>query len=851
MYGDNTITRGQLFDNASFKSGNLARVKLNEFCVYDGVVRHIDYVTRKVDVDIDGHEVKDCIYVTNTVAGMLGFSSTQLPPVGTSIICFYTGDVNWVISTQPAYTKNVFQYQGDATGVNEYSQASDKELAAKHEEDMVMSQGYATSRDVLPGEEEFANNLGMALRLLTNIAQLDAGGLAKIECHLYNDMVRIVDNYYAHHHAGGDTFIWSNGRNNYEEHFTQYPGEAMGGLVKGVYAEPFKPFAPQDVFTLPDGVSPISATGKWRKSSYLGFLGDMLHYWITEPVKVISNYAQGAARASRFKTWVGADGTLMVQAAGDIMINVTQHMVIPEIHFKWDDPAYDPDKVLQQLDIEYLKIWGKGKTYWEDIKVSCWQMRNYLKYITIWHSLERFRQMSKAGSTKYCSIKPETENPVGNPLSAEGDKIQANGEIPSGGGGSCLLHLSPDSSITLVSGDSTSCIMNNGNIQLSAPHNIEIKAGGTFSVTSRDISLKAARHIEIASLAGTIFMKARTALKALCEAGRIWIKGDAPNTISKKDEDSLGFPEDQEFNKYSIVIDSSRGETLVHGYRGVTVGATGPDSAIYVQNMGPRGSVNFRARGNMNSMSSMYNIRTNTLLYYTWITRWWGRYHNIMGTLQVQPGIVDLNSWTRVWNLASPNTLYARVFQSKETSQVFPTKPELREIRQATAYPIVYSDKDLWDHIYNKVKVATITTPYVKDEFKNGDEKWEFYDWQKEINKKEVLAPSSLKADPWMDTFMKCEVEEDRLKRYHDIHWDDAEELKLLYQLRTKRKSYPWPGKDAKFFLFEKTSPEKVPIGAPWNRDFKKEDIGSLSDMKPKDIHYFFLKKGQEDKLQK
>jgi hypothetical protein len=124
--------------------------------------------------------------------------------------------------------------------------------------------------------------------------------------------------------------------------------------------------------------------------------------------------------------------------------------------------------------------------------------------------------------------------------------------------------------------------MNNGNIQLSAPHNIEIKAGGTFSVTSRDIVLKAARHIEIASLAGTIFMKARTALKALCEAGRIWIKGDAPNTISKNDENSLGFPEDQEFNKYSIVLDSSRGETLVHGYRGVTVGATGPDSAIYV-----------------------------------------------------------------------------------------------------------------------------------------------------------------------------------------------------------------------------------------------------------------------------
>jgi ribosomal 50S subunit-recycling heat shock protein len=29
-------------------------------------------------------------------------------------------------------------------------------------------------------------------------------------------------------------------------------------------------------------------------------------------------------------------------------------------------------------------------------------------------------------------------------------------------------------------------------------------------------------------LAGSIFVKARTALKALCEAGKVWIKGDSP-----------------------------------------------------------------------------------------------------------------------------------------------------------------------------------------------------------------------------------------------------------------------------------------------------------------------------------
>jgi hypothetical protein len=95
------------------------------------------------------------------------------------------------------------------------------------------------SRDLLPGEEEISNNIGVALRLLTNFAQLDSGGLAKIECHLLNDMVRIVDAYFAHHHCGGDTLIWNNGRNNEESHFTSYPHEAAGKQKEEeMFAEP-------------------------------------------------------------------------------------------------------------------------------------------------------------------------------------------------------------------------------------------------------------------------------------------------------------------------------------------------------------------------------------------------------------------------------------------------------------------------------------------------------------------------------------------------------------------------------------------------------------------------------------
>ena len=76
--------------------------------------------------------------------------------------------------------------------------------------------------------------------------------------------------------------------------------------------------------------------------------------------------------------------------------------------------------------------------------------------------------------------------------------------------------------------------------------------------------------------------------------------------------------------------------------------------------MAPGSDINIRAKNHINTICDMYNIRANTLLYYTWITRWWGRYHNIMGTLQVTPGCVDMNAWTRVWNLSSPTVLYAK-----------------------------------------------------------------------------------------------------------------------------------------------------------------------------------------------
>lgn len=834
-YSVQKVTRSVIENQSSIQNGNQSNTKLIESNIYQGVVAHVDYVSKRLTVCVDDQLVQNCIYATNTIAALLGFASTQLPPVGSKVICLFTGTNNWVISTQPMYKRNIASYAGDVTGVREYSQIGDKELATFHDDECEVQHGYPTSRDLLPGEEEYTNNMGVALRLLQDFAQLDAGGIAKIECHLYNDMVRIVDNYYAHHHCGGDTLIWSNGTNNKEDHFTQYPYEAAGKTKPDdPYAASFEPFSQQDVYTIPEEVSPISSTGFWRKSSYLGFLGDMLHYWVSHPVEVIQGTASQLLKSTRFKTWVGADGTLMVQTAGEVMIEVTQHMVIPEIHYKWDDPAYDPDKILANLNIEYLKLWGEGKRHWQDLTVSTWQMRSYLKYITLWHSLERFKQMENASEGQYCTIPTEKDSPGGSPMCGEKDKEQANPDVTNSGAGHCVLHMSQTGSLTVISNNCTSTIMDNGNISLTAPYNIEIKAGNVFSVTAKDVVIKAHRNIELLSLAGSVFIKARTALKALCEAGKVWIKGDSPAT----DDVNSPYANQLEFNKYSIILDASQGETLVYGNKGVTVGTNGPDAKINIESTGSNGCVDIYAPNTIKAYSQQQILfKANTHISEINGTYWYGQVFNMFNSHQFSPSSLEVKVPARIQSVMIPTVIYSHSYASYEQEHLGPVIDEDKDRTQSDAHPIIIKNGDA-EAAIRDVNIKNSTTDYYNLEFERGSQRWKLFDWKVADN---ILSANSLKAEPWTDIFIH-EDDTEFKKQFVEFKWEDRKNIQLLKAPRTEQRSYPWPGKNAKMFVFDKTLDEAPELSAAWDKHFEAKDISSIKDMKANNIVYYFLK---------
>lgn len=807
-------------------AGTVGDSKLLDHNIYLGKVVEVDPLSRRLSVYVNDQLLHNCIYATDTLAALIGFANTQLPAIGQTVVCLYTSTLTWVIGSQPQHIKDVNTYSGTvAAPPNKYSQIGDKDFSRKYEdEELNIRQGYPMSRDLLQGEYEFSNNIGVALRLLTNFAQLDSGGLAKVECHLLNDMVRIVDAYYAHHNCGGDTLIWNNGRNNYEDHFTSYPHEAAGKLEEDQeYAEPASPWESQNISKIPEDASPISSTGRWRKSTYIGFLGDMIHYWVTQPVEVLSNYAQQAARASRFKTWVGSDGTLMVQAAGDIMIEVTQHMVIPEVNYKWDDPEYDPEKAMADLNDEYLKIWGEGEQHWQDIYVSCWQMRNYLKYITVWHSLQRFRQLQ---DSKFCTIKPEAENPVGNTDCGEKDKKEAGAHTDPKGAGHAIFHMSPGGSISVISGDSTSMIMDNGNIQLSTPNNIEIKAGGTFSVMAKDVSIKSYKFMEIASLTSSLTLKARTAFKALCEAGRMWLKSDAPNMSASSDLPI-------EFKKYSIVIDSSQGETLMHGAKGAVVGTTGAGGIVNIQSTGAGGQVQV-----FGSFIKMYGLNTvllksQLLGFAGQVSKFVGQILKIFNNMRVTNARVDINSVLKATYIGCPNTISAYSgFIDAELDRVMTTLED-DKLAAFCSVDVESESADIVGQDAQFLQTITTSSDYPKYEFK--DSWWKFENWEGKIDNKSVLSYNSLKAEPFTEGMINETLKYDM----------DTVEFKNfgapLSAPRTLTSSSMYPGKESMIFVFDKTDLIET-LSEPCKEDFQLKDIAKMSDMKPKDLKYYFLK---------
>lgn len=794
--------------------------------IYKGRIAELDFGLRTLVVSVGLQQVPGCIFAAGELASFFGLGEYGMPMIGAEVSLLYggAGAASIVLGTSGTMHPAAKVGRSSLTGYTKQNRAGNEKAFKRSEERKPSNtrKGNLPPIDLLPGEMMKTSGLGPAIKLLYNFASLSASDCAKVEACILNDMVRIVDNYFVHHTCGGDELVWTAGdRCTGEEHFSSMLFEAEGKKTKE--EELAKSPVAEFNYDIKESVeNPFSDTGRWRLSRYWGFLGDMVHKWVTTPTEVTSNIMEGAFRTGQYRSWIGSDGTLCIQSAGGVQIEVTQNIVIPAILKAWNQPDFDMEKAMEDLDSELLKVWGSGPQ-WKDLTVAVWQLRYYSKYIALWHSLDRFRQLEKKD---YCKIPKEDDDEVKKrtPAAEYEDRSSCDQEVEEPREHHALLSMDMGGNVALTSQGNTSVILSNGSIQASCPGNLELKAGGTVSIQGKNVSILGGQTVEIMSIFGRLTLKARTLFQALCEAGVLWLKGDA-----KKDKQVEENPLDGEepvFSEYAVVIDAAEGKTLIHGAEGVTVGSTEEKADVVVQATGKDAGVHLLSKKDITLQA-----KTGALiaLCKNWICNalnigLYGSKVIKLGTqVAIQKGILHAQLiYTQL--AAAYGTFLGRSKYVAEEDDIEPYKPETE-----TA--------DL-DAIKREAESAAEEMEdghdYQNNEFGEGKacSAFKFPEWDKEFEE-EADATLSLKR-----SFYEEEAEASKYKdKYTTVKQSEA---KTMQGKRTEQ-STPFPGQTVKRFEFSAQLDDRL-LGEPWKESFSAGDIKTLGDMTPKEYTYVFYK---------
>ena len=527
-------------------AGVEAEAELVSGSVYDGVVTHRDSGNGVYQVTlVDGRVLPECVNGADAVCGMLGIQSRRQIPQGTPVKVVYDS-TPCILGTLPG---NV----ADTTGARGRTMTGE-EVDAYPEGSPDLQEGAHPIEDMLEGEMDMTNNLRVGLQLLTTFARLQAGSRAVVETCLLNDMVRVVSEVFRHHSATGDQEIYNDGRLNSVEHATSYEHETWG--LDDPAGERLQ---------VEDGKVDLGAVeerARYRYSRFLGFLGDFLHVMVYDPLKMVDEELKGPSGKARVQMM--ADGTLLAQSVSEICMEKVVRVQVPVKLRDWDDPEGNLAHQMNQLENRYLRLWqGWDEDDPQSFSDTCYQLREYARWLNTYHSFARFLQLDKDYRV---DSEEDTEAPDWN--SGEDDRENANSEAPTSYDSYACIRIMRDGSIVLWSGDGSSLVMTGGSIDLHAALDLNLYAARDVRVRAgNDLHLMARRHVNLAAIVGGIRSKSRTYWEALCERGSLWLKSDAPAEAGEHTGDD---PEPV-VREHAVLIESTEGKTGVSGAKGAGV----------------------------------------------------------------------------------------------------------------------------------------------------------------------------------------------------------------------------------------------------------------------------------------
>lgn len=485
----------------------------------EGTVIRATPGTNDLLVSVPGHAEVRCKYAPAMLVREFGIRSTVLPPEGTPVLLYRSGgeaSIDVVLCCLPPVLSNIggsgsrmtgalksfVQMVGEEPGASYFNLDAWRAVFSDKANKSSFSANAGRAFDVIPGEKYDITDAGAFQALFNFMSGMGASQRAKLECFVFDDMVRLTTGQWQHFHSLGETHIFND-----EGHASMemagswstpenYGVEKYGNLLS--IDKDSENAAHSKIQYAADQLRAM----KCRYQMYIGALGDFANLFISDPrdgkteVPSATSNHRGLLRMT-----VGADGSIDMRSASGMTFERTDAVPVPKRMRQPWDPAGDAisssqtstekDLFRPKKPLELPKGHENGRNV---LRADIDAYRDAQAY-------QRFDELKKDFHVPQAKDVPALRNDY--------DPLGSTSDLSGHDGKRCGWSFDPDGSFHLWGGNGCEIFARDGMIILGAPKGVMIQTGGELVALSRDTVLKSSNSTDISATNGDVRVAAK------------------------------------------------------------------------------------------------------------------------------------------------------------------------------------------------------------------------------------------------------------------------------------------------------------------------------------------------------
>jgi hypothetical protein len=497
------------------------------------------------------------VAVSTCFANVFGFKDCDLIQPGSRVLCFLLQpNFCLVLNVIPNNDIAVLDYPARAS-----LGAGDAIV------DTANLQGYLTElnksvlannrrpTDVVDGEKVLQNDYGVALKLFSFMASLYGSPTAQIQCHLLDDLVRIISHNWEHNTAMGAFRVFHDGKSiSAEFEATASPTEAAG--VAEVNQDStdslFKATGTAQKDDSNDFYK-INANERAQQIArfkvFLGKMGDFVNVFLARPsTDGVPRDLQGTVPKTfdtgLFQQRLAMDGGFYTRSVKEIFIEKTNWIRVPQRIRTPEDPSGD-DGTAITFDTKTPYEFDTSFQFKDNPFLGYLQLRNYVAYVNEKLAYQNFKTQAKDFVVSDALTSETPLSAISN-IDPQTPSTLQNFALRTSG-----IYLMENGGVTIKDAWGSGIIMEGGNVYIQPAKDLVLQPlRNMVGKVGKYISLAAQQDIDLSSTSGGIRFKADQALHAYSASSGIILQSEGteasagtpdPNTQAIEGIDGLVF----------------------------------------------------------------------------------------------------------------------------------------------------------------------------------------------------------------------------------------------------------------------------------------------------------------------